>query len=284
MADTDLVFVAGASENHARPLFHLLRSIDHHEPGARIVLYDLGLAPDSLAALRRQGRTVVAFPFDDYPAHVDRNDLLNYAWKPAMVHAVMRAHGLPLLYLDAGDLLHGPLTRVRAELARVGFYCPRLRGVIGRLFHPASLQAFEAARDLLGAGNRNAAIVGFGDCPLAREIITGWFEAAMNPAIICPPGATKQNHRYDQAILSVLLARAIRDRGLVVADELLGISFHNDPLTERQARIYMKHDPHKRGAGPVLRARAERRRQPMNRLKRAARRALRTITAVMTRG
>jgi len=42
-------------------------------------------------------------PLADYPPHVGADRLRTYTWKPAMVHESQR-EGMPLLYLDAGDL------------------------------------------------------------------------------------------------------------------------------------------------------------------------------------
>jgi hypothetical protein len=274
--DDKLVIVAAASENHARPLFHLLESLDRHERGTKVVLYDLGLAPATRAKLERQGRDVTAFRFDDYPPHVDADNLRTYAWKPAVIHQAMRAHGLPLLYLDAGDLVHQRLDGLRAEIARIGFYSPSGGKKIRLWCHPAAARALELEPEILDARGHNAAIVGFGDNDLGRALIQAWYQAAMNPAIICPPGATKMNHRFDQAILSVLLARAIRDRGLATAKgRLLGVSYHNDSLSARDARRYMRGAPVAGRAADLQRAVAKQ--SPLNRLTRAAKRIVRKV-------
>ncbi len=283
MADGKLAIVAAASENHARPLFHLLESLDRHERGTEIFLYDIGLAPASRATLERQGRTITSFRFDDYPPHVDAKNLRTYAWKPAIVREVMRARGLPLLYLDAGDLVHCRLDAVRAELALSGFYSRYSSQYIYNWCHPATARALGVEPEIMLERNYNAAIVGFGDSDLARAIIQDWYEAAINPQIICPPGATTQNHRFDQTILSVLLARAARDRGVAMPKGFLGVSVHNDHLSDRDARLYMKIAPVRDNKDEVQRVLAERR-HPLNRVKRAAKRMARRVKRIVARG
>ncbi len=278
MADGKLVIVTGAAENHARPLLNLLASTDHYEPDTKVIVYDLGLSEATLALLRRQRRIIVPFRFADYPPHVGANRLRTYAWKPAMVHEVLQREGMPLLYLDAGDLVHGRLDRVRAELARTGFYSPVSSGTIVQWCHPATLDAMEAEPEILGDRNRNAAIIGFGTSEMAREIEERWYACAMRPEIICPPGATREDgHRFDQSVLSVLAARARRRYGVALANDFLDLSHHNDSLTARQARRYMK-----RGrAGSIAREGGKRRRNPGHRLWRAAKRAWRGIKAMV---
>ena len=242
MADSGLLIVTGASQNHARALLHLLESLDRDEPDARVVVYDLGLARKIAARLRSAGRHLVGFRFDRYPPHVTSARLETYAWKPAMVHEVLLEYGLPLLYLDAGDLVHERLDRVRAEIAGVGFYSPRSHGTIKTWCHPLTVTALGIEPDILKVRNRNAAIVGFGDCPLARALAVAWYEQSMRPEVICPPGSSRANHRFDQTILSVLLARAIRRHGLAATGKRLGISVHNDDLSDREALHYMQCD------------------------------------------
>lgn len=227
-ANRALTIVTGASENHATPLLNLLFSLDRYEPGTRVVVYDLGLSKRTLGILRRQRRRVVPFRFADYPDHVGADNLRTYAWKPAMVQEVLRSEGLPLLYLDAGDLVHERLDRVRRELVEKGLYSPTSGDDLATWCHPATLEAMQVESELLGLRNRNAALVGFGATPLGRALIEDWFAAAMRPEIICPPGSSRQNHRFDQSVLTVLFYRASRSRGIALTDERLGISTHND--------------------------------------------------------
>ena len=240
LAPGALTIVTGASQNHARPLLNLLMSLDRYESGTRVIVYDLGLSPGVLKILRQRQRTVVPFRFEDYPAHVDRHNLLTYAWKPAIVQEVVQAYGFPMLWLDAGDLVHEPLDRIRAEIARVGFYSPLSGGTIADWTHPAALQAMRVEPELLGEMNRNGAIIGFGDHPLGRDLAESWYEASMVAENICPPGTTDQNHRFDQAILSILIARLRRRHGLTLTERHLDVTTHNDRLSREEAKAFVR--------------------------------------------
>ncbi|MEZ5830707.1 MAG: DUF1647 domain-containing protein [Dongiaceae bacterium] len=282
MADGKLVILTAASENHARPLFNLLASIDHHEPGTEIIIYDLGLSKATLRKLRKQRRNVSPFPFSDYPPHVAPDRLRTYAWKPIMIYKTLQREGAPLLYLDAGDLLHAPLRRIRAELERIGFYCPLSTGTIGRWCHPATLEAMRVEPGIPDDLMRNAAIIGFGDSALARELAAQWYECALRPEIICPPGATVQGgHRFDQAVLSILLARARRRDGFAPEDEPLDISCHNDRLLQREARYFMTRAAPRRGRARASRNRVKRRMRLRNRVWRGLKRGWRRMVAMV---
>jgi len=295
VAEGKLTIVTGASENHARPLLNLLESLGRYEPDTRVVVYDLGLAPKTARKLRKRGHHLVPFRFADYPAHVDPENLKTYAWKPAMVHEVLLEYGLPLLYLDAGDLVHERLDRVRAAMTRIGFYSPHSEATIETWCHPLTAAALAVEPDILAARNRNAAAIGFADCPLGRELEAAWYELSMRPEVICPPGSSRANHRFDQTVLSVLLTRAIRDRRLDPVSSWLGFSLHNDHLSRREARHYMQCDAVisrqfvlrgfavERLQRAILRWRRHTHRRLQRRLKRARQKARRALKWVRRR-
>ncbi|MGH6892935.1 MAG: DUF1647 domain-containing protein [Dongiaceae bacterium] len=285
MTESTLTIVTAASENHARPLLNLLFSLDRYEPATRVVVYDLGLSERTLDVLHRQRRTVVPFRFADYPRHVGEQignkRLRTYAWKPALIHEVLRKEGLPLLYLDAGDLVHERLDRVRQELARTSIYTPTSGGTLADWCHRGMLAAMRVEPEILHDLNRSAGLVGFGASDLAREIAEDWFAAAMQPEVICPPGADLKNHRFDQAVLSVLLARAQRGRGLVLTDDNLGISVHNDGMSFANVTAFIQQPPGPRPAEqkrvrPIMpQPKRPRRKPPLRRLWRRIKRMLR---------
>lgn len=275
--DDTLTIVTGASSNHFRCLGHLLRSIDRYETAA-LVVYDLGLAAGEAEALRAAGRRVVRFPFERYPAYFGDAARVGApcAWKPVLIREVIEGSAGAVVWMDAGNLVHDRLDRLRAVLAGTGFYSPKSSGTIRTFTHPQVLRLLAAEPEILDDRNRNGAIVGFGRNAIGIELSQQWRDCALREEIMAPPGWTKVRWRSDQAILSVLVAQRRRRDGFALVDELLGASYQNDHLTERQARLYMQCPPSVRGAGPALRERA-RRRRPLIRAWRAARRLLRRL-------
>jgi hypothetical protein len=257
--DNTLTIVTGASSNHFRCLNNLLRSIDHHET-APVVVYDLGLAPEESAQLRAEGRQLVRFPFERYPPYFGTAAKTGRpcCWKPVLIREVIEATCSPVLWLDAGDLLHERLTRVRAVLATTGFYSPDGADVIARYTHPQVLALLAAEPEILKDRNRNGAIVGFGCNAMAMELSRIWRDCALREEIMYPAGWTKRIWRSDQAILSVLVAQFRRRHGFTLEDDLLGVSYHNDRLRPRLAQRYMRSAP-ARGGGHALREHDDRR-------------------------
>jgi len=240
MTDDALTIVTGASSNHFGCLCNLLASLDRHEDAA-VLVYDLGLTAEEAQRLRDEGRNVARFPFERYPPHFGRwADLAHpYSWKPVIIHDVLMESGQAVLWLDAGDLVHRRLERVRAQLRTVGIYSPTSWGTIGRWTHPQTLERLGVTPDILEQRNRNGAIVGFGTNDLAREIVVAWRNAVMDKAIIHPEGWTRKRHRSDQSILSILVAQAGHRHNFELANDYLDISIHNDTKTAEQAARLM---------------------------------------------
>lgn len=270
-----LTIVTGASGNHYRCLCHLLDSLDYHET-APVVVYDLGLSETQSKALRTAGRHVVRFEFERYPAFFGTQAMKRSpcCWKPPLIRETLEATDGAVLWLDAGNLVHERLDRVRRALAKTGFYSPASTGDIARFTHPQVLAALEAAPDILADRNRNGAIVGFGRNEIGLELSRLWRDCALRQEVIWPHDWTKDRWRSDQAILSVLAAQFHRRHGLELIDTRLGISTQNDRLSDREARRFMKLSP-AGGARRALDNWAARRRRPAYRLWRAVKRLLR---------
>jgi len=227
----DLCVVTGADSSHFGPLRNLLMSLELFEPSTRVVVWDLGLTDEERAAL--EGRELRRFNFEAYPPHVAMA-ARSYAWKPIAVAEVLHELGGGVLWLDAGDLIHARLHRVRSLLAAEGFWSPASSGTIYRWTHPQTLAALGAGPELLDRRNRNGAIVGV--TLRAAALVDAWRAAALDPNVITPPGSSRDNHRQDQAVLSVLAYQWQPRLGYALEDSRLEVSVHNDRLSLDEAR------------------------------------------------
>ena len=205
-----LVIVTGSDQSHFRSALQFLASACRHEGDSTIVFYDLGLAPEAAAELRANFPAVHyrVFEFANYPAYFDiRVEAGQYAWKPAIVHAVLE-EGHPLvLWMDAGCVLTGRLNSVRLLLEGNGFYSPASSGTIRDWTHPGTLTWLHAPPEIGSIDNVNGACIGFnGRRKASRRLAERWYACALEKDCIAPPGSSRANHRQDQAVLSVLVA------------------------------------------------------------------------------
>ena len=83
---------------------------------------------------------------------------------------------------------------------------------------------------LLGRRCRGGGLCAFdAEHPVARRIVLDWRRHALDEGCIAPPGSNHHNHRYDQAILSVLLYQAEARDGLHLTDDEQNVS-SADPI------------------------------------------------------
>lgn len=206
-----LTIVTGASAPYARILWQMLRSARRHglDTGHRFVVYDLGLTPAWRATLAR------AFPwctwrrldFAALPPHV-APDCRTYAWKPVAIHAAAAEFGGLVLWLDSATLFQSPLAAVVAALRRHGVYTLAGQSALQDRCDPAVWAAAGAPLEILHLPERAAGVVGFDLAqPVARRLLDAWHAFAADPRCWRPLSA---RHRPEQALLSILVYRAVR--------------------------------------------------------------------------
>jgi len=203
-----MLLVTGADFSHGASLRQLLASVRRHEPDTSVVVYDLGLTARQRQRIgNRRQLEWRRFEFEKYPAYFYmRVKAGEFAWKPVIVWEILKDASQPVCWMDAGNVLTGPLTALRAAIRDSGFYSPRSPGTIPDWTHPKMLAYFgvdaDWARD---KPNLNGACVVFDpSIAPARELARRWREGAMIKECIAPEGSDRKNHRQDQALLTVL--------------------------------------------------------------------------------
>ncbi len=223
--------VTGASSNHAASLVNLVRSIRLAGIRVRIIAWDLGLTPEQVtlvSALR--GVTLRTFPYEAHPEHLRiEREAGSYAWKPVIISEVARERPGLVLWLDAGDLVFGDLEWTWQAIAREGIYSPVSAGVVSDWTHAATKAALGASPELDDQRNRNGAIVGFDvRQPAIGRLLEHWRSAALDVSVIAPPGSSRDNHRQDQAVLTILYYQAQQELGFRSVDAFGDIAVHQD--------------------------------------------------------
>ncbi len=228
-----LTIVTGASENHALPLRRFLRSALDHEPETEVIVYDLGLSGEHRALIAKRF-PLRRFDFKSYPPYFDISvNTGEYAWKPTILNEVAaERQGNIVCWMDAGIIITEPLKRLRSAVALNGFYSPIGYWYFGDWVHPGMLKFFNLAPDWRYYSWTLAAGIVAIDTrrPRARKLLGDWARYAAIKECIAPPGSNRQNHRQDQALLTLLAYRA----GLVpiLPPSPLGFLGHQDCQTQ----------------------------------------------------
>ncbi|KAK6047556.1 hypothetical protein COOONC_14939 [Cooperia oncophora] len=78
------MFVTAMSENHFKEGLTLIANIRKLWPQRKILVYDLGINPQSIKELEAKCLVEIRkFPFDDYPPYV--KSLGEFRWKPLII-------------------------------------------------------------------------------------------------------------------------------------------------------------------------------------------------------
>jgi len=203
----------------------LLLSVERHAPDHPVVVFDLGLAPADVRTLARRFPTTELRPFDfhAYPRHVGH--LSWCAWKPIAIAQVIRSRPAPILWLDAATIVHAPLDTVFSTITRDGVLTLVGQSPVERWCHPRTLELMRVPPEDRRKRCRIGGVVGLdGSNPTVCDLLVAWRDAALDPEVLNPPGATRATHRWDQALLTNLLYAFERERGLVLRDEEADIS------------------------------------------------------------
>ena len=227
---SDLVIVTGADSSHYKSLLQFLSSLERHEPEIKTVIFDLGLKTSERLNISKSfpNADLRIFDYSNYPPYFDiRSNAGEYAWKPVIVHDILHEFRSCICWMDAGNLVTEPLTWIRKITVKGGFYSPISAGRISDWTHPKTLEYLGASNELLDRRNLSGACVAVSfDSTIARQLISDWRDGALNKDCIAPVGSSRQNHRQDQAVLSVLAYKSGITRNLPTG--IHGIRFHND--------------------------------------------------------
>lgn len=245
----DSAVVTGASSNHFDVLLGFLSNLEANNPtNIPVIVYSLDLSEKQRQEIseRFERTDLKSFNFSAYPPYFDVEIARGeYAWKPVIIHDVLDMY-TNVLWLDSGDRLSGPtvLETAFAILKRQGFVTTSTSGTTKTWVHKKSLMYLNATG--LDVQMCNGAIIGFSRTNLVvyERVAAPWADCAKIRECIAPHGSSRQNHRQDQAILTVLIhkiggkcdiSEGYWSDGAMVPGPL-GIILHQDITTPKASR------------------------------------------------
>jgi len=207
----ELHIISASDSTHQKSLSNLLTSIRQYEAKAKVVVFDLGMTAEYLAKLIEEFPTVEfkRFPFENFPSYYDiKIEAGSYAWKPAAIE-LAKPWNDTVLWLDAGNLLIGPLVILRKTAKKYKFFSPYSSGVIQEWTHPGVISSLGVQPELLKARNLAANVICFSSSDKgASGMIEEWISSSKSKELIAPDGSSRLNHRQDQSLLTILAYKA----------------------------------------------------------------------------
>jgi hypothetical protein len=229
-------FISGASSNHFHSLCSLIQSIPKI-PSVNITIYDLGLDQKQLTHLQENNNiNLKYFHFDKLPQYYDITiDAGKYAWKPLIIKtetSIARKHNYEyLIWLDAGCLwIDSDFDKWTYDLDKNKIYSPCSSGRIEDWCFENTMDVLNLNEKIRTGKNRSGGVLGIKlNYEPNIKLINRWNRYSQNKNIIAPFGANRENHRYDQSLLSILIEQWTKlGHYKNLTDELLSIKIHQD--------------------------------------------------------
>lgn len=202
--------------------------------------YDLGLHPYEREELEQKFSRYLLprFDYTAHPPHVHISKRAGqYAWKPIIVWQTLLETAGPVCWMDAGNMLTGPLHTIRTLLRQHGFFSFTSDGTVAEWTHPAMLSYFGLTADWAAEKrNLSGSCVAFHPRSLAAlRLARRWRNGALVKKCIAPRGSNRSNHRQDQALLTVLAHQ--HGFGDAIALDRPGFVHHQDIDQDWRARL-----------------------------------------------
>lgn len=227
-------FITAADSSHFKSLLQLCNSISSNQPESLIIVYDLGLETKEIQKISdtKNNTEIIKFNFSDYNEFVNikSENFGSYAWKPMIIEKELnKKNNEFILWMDAGNVIYNKLTFLKVYLSFKGFYSPHSSDNIYKRTHPDTLNLLNVSNKLYKKRNLNAAVIGINPSnkPVVK-MLRNWIESSKNKNIIGPAGASKKNHRFDQAVLTINFYQSNLNNLFCRSYRLFGIKIHQD--------------------------------------------------------
>ena len=224
-----MLVVTGASDNHFFTLLNMVRSFIHSNQTNHLIVYNLGLSDDKWSHIQHlfnyPSISFKVFDYSNYPSwfniHIEAGQ---YAWKPTIIYNTFLEHpDEKIVWMDAGNIIYH-LTELDLFLDTYDVYSGTSGGTIEKWTVPETLTFMNCT--WVDRENRNAACIGFnGKKEKVKKFIKEFHDLAQIKECIAPEGSSRENHRQDQAVFTILFYKY----GFMHPwDHHIGYSIHND--------------------------------------------------------
>ena len=206
----NIVFVTAAEKNYFKQLDSLLESY-YKNLSNKLIVYDIGLEKDQVNYLKDKYEklNIRIFLFNHYPKFIGEyfdDKLGNYAWKPIIVNELMQECKSKVVWLDAGNLITKKIIFLKIALSASGIIVPTSSNTIRDWTHPKTIEYIGIDNKYLDSNNYASGLIGFDyKSKKANKIAELWSNFSQIQECISPPDSSRENHRQDQAVLTLLL-------------------------------------------------------------------------------
>jgi hypothetical protein len=242
----EYTLITGANDPY---ILTLLDFITHYvnqklDP-SKLVVYDLGLNQKNMDLLTNYNSRLFAkfaikkLDYSLYPEHVDLNKnkgiYCSYAFKPIIIYNEVQNTNHPILWLDSANRFNiNILIKIIDTITKEGFYSPvsNIEKTIEsiELNHPKTCE-------LLGVNeyehtnllkSRSGNIIGLNySSQCGKKLLDDWYNYCLQKEVIMPEGSSRNNHRQDQTVISLLMFLYEKQHGIKFETRTFEVSHWN---------------------------------------------------------
>ena len=226
-----------------------------------LIVYDIGLSKTNIKLIEQLKNTYnfefKTLNYDLYPEHVNVNKykglFCSYAFKPVIIYNEANNpsnKNKNIIWMDSANRFNETIiNNICNSVNKYGIYSPisNDRGSIEsiELNHPATvkllgLTELEHKSKLYSISANLVGLNYSSEC--GRKILNEWYNYSLNKAIIMPQDSSRNNHRQDQTILSILMYLYEKNNNVYFDKNNFGVNFwvKFDPPTVDNEYIQFK--------------------------------------------
>ena len=208
----DTILISAADENYYKYLTQLLTNLDQFNFFSKIIIYDLGMSEEQVIFLEKNFKIEVRdFKFSKYPNFLQSrnvehdNKLGSYAWKAVIIKEVATEFNKQVFWFDSANKIKVNFVLAKIALTNLGVFSTYSVGRIREWTYSSVVSDLKVNKKIAKKPNLNGAIIGFDiNNRKGLEILNNWEELCLDKKLISPPGSSRENHRHDQSLLSIV--------------------------------------------------------------------------------
>lgn len=216
------LLISGINDKYINIFKKFLNSIKDNYEKDNFIVYDLGLNKDNLIELNNLSKIyffkIKKFNFDIYPPHCNLNNNTyknnTYAWKPIIIYnECLLNKNKNIIWIDTKSIFNNnSLNLICDEIEKYGAWInisnkPKEYFTIN-FIHKKVRQYFNLNENDYknNIEMKFAGIIGFNySKEITKKILDDWYKYSLIKDAIAPEGSNRDNHRQDQALLSILI-------------------------------------------------------------------------------
>jgi len=240
----DYLIITASDDRYIKTLINFIETFTLNF--SNLVIYNLGFNESNLDLIKNINKKykfiLKEFNYNNYPEHVNLNIYnglqCSYAFKPIIIYNeanLIDNNNKILIWMDIANRFNlDTLNKILKSVQKYGIYSPiscyanTIESI--ELNHPKTVSYYGIDRNehINNLISISANLIGIDyNSNSGFTILNEWYKGSLNKDIIIPEGSSRNNHRQDQTVLSILMYLYQKNNNIQFDKENFGVSFWN---------------------------------------------------------